>query len=376
MAKKVDPAQETEEIISRLDILAEYQAMGVRFVGEPRGSGAVECFAAGRDERKPSAFVNVNTGLYCDSGGDREKLSLFDFAVKYGNQGFRDWKEARQHYAEVAGVKLSKSGGAKKNPLDSLELLDWKYYETLAELWCHKYKPGVTVEALKLAGAVPARYPCWRNKNGEKQLGKYTCVALPCYGDKLLAGGPVAYVIWNMTGPTLELFRGKGVPPTEEKMLSIGLTRGTLMNQFALSRLSDPAVSPTIEWVWKSGGPSDMLTLQASIPPDRRDTHLVITNASSETGDVLPNQVAILAGQRVLVAHDADEAGEVGALKWLTALKGVASEARQVRLPWAVQRKSGKDIRDYLRGVPFDLPQSQGDKDVASHDPVTSTIAV
>ena len=59
----------------------------------------------------------------------------------------------------------------------------------------------------------------------------------------------------------------------------------------------------------------------------------------------------MLAGLRVAVVGDCDEAGQVGAEKWARALDGVAAEVRSVRLPWPVAPSHGKDLRDWLLGV-------------------------
>jgi hypothetical protein len=360
MAKRVDFALANEEIISRLDILAEYRALGVEFVSvAPRSSGMIECYARGRQENKPSAAVNVTTGRYIDSGSG-ESLSLFDFAAKYGGQ-FTDWKEARKHYADKAGVKLT-GGNAPEDPAESIEFLPWDVgNERLANTWCCCHKKGITLEALKLCGAKVGRYPRYKNKTtGEWETGKFKVIALPCYGEQLLEADPVAWVLWNISGGMLEVFRGKGNPPDLVKMKSVGPTRGTMMGFSALARLSNPCDVP-IEWIIKTGGPSDMLAVLSVQRPELRDTHLVLTNASSETGDVLPHQAAIFAGHRAIVIHDCDEAGEMGGRKWVQALTGVAAEVRHSRLPWPVGPKGGADMRDYFRGRPVDQQAAESE---------------
>jgi len=72
--------------------------------------------------------------------------------------------------------------------------------------------------------------------------------------------------------------------------------------------------------------------------------HLAKTEKSQST------RGRMLAGLPVAVIHDCDDAGEAGREKWGMALTGVASERRQVRLPWPVKRSHGEDIRDYLAG--------------------------
>jgi hypothetical protein len=215
----------------------------------------------------------------------------------------------------------------------------------------------VTVEAIKAAGGVLAYYPCYREKkSGEKKRTK-TCrqvVALPAYGEWLLAGDPVAWVLWDITGADFDV-TPKGYPADQPrltaKMLSIGQTRGAMMGLAGLMALSDPEQRAAVEWVWKTGGPTDLLGLMAAIPQDLRGRHVVVTNASGETGDVLPHQAKLLAGLRVAVVGDCDEAGVVGAAKWCRALDGMTAETRNVRLPWPIEPKHGRDVRDFLAGT-------------------------
>jgi hypothetical protein len=96
-----------QEVISRLDVAAEYAALGVVFSRPtPDARGKRECHAIGRPDLSPSAFVNVKTGIYYDGGGEGEKCFLFDFAVRHGGGRFGRWIEAARHYADKAGVKI------------------------------------------------------------------------------------------------------------------------------------------------------------------------------------------------------------------------------------------------------------------------------
>ena len=126
------------------------------------------------------------------------------------------------------------------------------------------------------------------------------------------------------------------------------------MGLAGLMRLCDPEQREKVEWVWKSGGPSDMLAMMAALavtPPEIAARHVVVTNASGETGDVESHQAKLLAGLRVAIVSDCDEAGSVGAEKWCRALNGIAGEIRKVRLPWEIEKKHGRDARDFLGGV-------------------------
>lgn len=93
------------EIIGKLDVAAEFTRLGVEFTKDVADSrGVRECRAVGRRDDKPSAMVNIKSGVYHDSGGVGESLHLFDFALKYGN--FGSWSEVLKHFAMRAGVDV------------------------------------------------------------------------------------------------------------------------------------------------------------------------------------------------------------------------------------------------------------------------------
>lgn len=344
-------AEVNAEIIAGLDIQAEYAAMGVVFNGRPRASGKISCHAIGREDRTASAWVDLKTGRYGDSGDIAgHSLSLWDFAALHGNQG--TWQAARAHFARKAGVKVGKSNPPDKWR-DRLEFQSWDTPGNLvlAQRWCLQAKPGVTVDAILAAGGRMAYYPCFRDeKTGElkRHYNHVQVIALPAYGPSLLQDDPVAWVIWDCTGADLATKR-KGMPSVYSKMLSIGPTAGAMMGLHGLLRLTDEERRPSIAAAWKTGGPTDMLALWSAIPPELRDTDVVVTNAGSETADCTIANAKLFAGVRTVVVHDADEAGEAGKAKWINQLRGVASETYQVTLPYEIAPKGGKDVRDFLR---------------------------
>jgi hypothetical protein len=102
------------EIFGRLDLIAEFRALGVQFVNGHgfNARGVAPCRAIDRPDESPSAFVTAK-GLYGDRGGVGRQMDLIDFAVAHGP--FGQWTEALRHYAAAAGVEVGriakKSGG-------------------------------------------------------------------------------------------------------------------------------------------------------------------------------------------------------------------------------------------------------------------------
>lgn len=334
--QQIDWSGVESQILAALDIRHEYEALGVRFTDDsPRANNCLECYAVGRQDNSPSAFVSLDTGRYKDSGGDGLSLSLWNFAAQFGD--WSTWVEARQHYAAKAGVKLQAAGNGhtQRDPAEHLEFWPWtSSEEILAHLWA-RHKTGVTVEALKAAGGRIARY---RNQ--------YTVVAMPILGVGGVESDPCGWVIWNSAaGQSLPIFHGKET--TWRKMKTTGGSESGLLGLHALQRLAVvDSAADTI--VWCVEGPTDLLALWAAIPAEQRDSHLVVTNSGGANETPKPWMASVFAGRCVYVVRDADTAGESGGDKWAAFAAASAKECRRVRIPYEVAADHGKDIRDYL----------------------------
>lgn len=347
-AKAAPPAFADVErrILERLDLRAEFAALGVEIVGSTPGpKGYVECHAMGRDDRTPSAGVNLETGRYKDFGGDGESLSFWDFCAAHGN--FANWRAAREHFAAKTGEALPAPPGKGKSdkhraktPAEQLHWLTWNAAQVA--LWA-RHKPGVTVEAVELAGGRLAKY-----------ADRYVVVCLPAWGKELLDADPTGYVVWNISGKSLPVYsKGSASPTKNVKMKTVAGSQSGLMNRFALARLAQARLAATTAkeslTVWKVEGPSDAMALQARIPAELRDIHLVVTNSGGANEHPTAAIAELFDGQRVFVLHDADRAGEEGAARhWLPGLAPHAAELRHVRLPYEVVPDHGKDLRDWL----------------------------
>lgn len=100
-----------KEVISRLNIIDEYEKLEVKFVNKYRGGKDrcwVRCYAVGRAPGKEddvdSAAVNADTGYYIDKGGDGAGKDFFNFALEHGR--FATWIECFRHYADKVGIEI------------------------------------------------------------------------------------------------------------------------------------------------------------------------------------------------------------------------------------------------------------------------------
>jgi hypothetical protein len=109
----VDWAGRKAEILARLDLVAEYEALGVRFVRRVAdASGRLACHSVERPDESPSAVVFLKSGRYHDSGSPSPSLGFWDFALRHGD--FAEYADVLKHYSAKAGLdygRPAKSAG-------------------------------------------------------------------------------------------------------------------------------------------------------------------------------------------------------------------------------------------------------------------------
>lgn len=328
----------TRKALDQLNIEDEYKRMGIKFPSnaKPKPDGWMACHAIGRDDQKASAAINVGDGAargrYIDKGGDNDSLSFWDFAVKFG--GYADWRTARDYFLGQCGLLKNKPKTEDAPPRERLSFVDGPLNHLMLRPLAKAY-PGITTEAMALVGGRIARYPA------KSPYPRYV-LAVPVYGLHLLNSDPHAWVITPVDGRRLEIYRGEGNPVDREKRITVG-TGGGLLGRLAFKHWE------TAELVWKVEGFSDLLALQSIIPEHLRDKHVVITNGggAGEVG-IVSESAPLFTGKKVVIVHDADVPGQKGAGLWVSVLKSVAASVLNFNLPYEVEEKHGKDLRDYL----------------------------
>ncbi len=195
------------EILLKLDIVAEYRALGVEVVGSsPNRKGFIEAKSPGVEDRNPSAGINVVDGPYLGliKNFRGETTGLFQYAAQQGRFG-GDWRLVRRHYAEKTGVKL---------PSQNEELVadHFDFYDitNLTRQIYAEGKPGVTSRSIEEVGGRVARWPAKLQPEKANHL-----IAFPMYGSALLDLEPIGWhcVPQKPTGK-IRKYRGRIPPPT------------------------------------------------------------------------------------------------------------------------------------------------------------------
>jgi hypothetical protein len=341
MAKKTAAAskyawdQARADILTAIDVQAEYLSWGVRLSGEPNDEGWISCFALGREDSNPSAGINVGDGplrgRYRDFGDPSpdNSMSFWYAAAKFG--GHADHMAAQRHYAAEAKITLP-SNEDSRDWSTQIEFQKWLPPIAIAY---GKEKPPITPDALERMGAKRGQWP----KNAKH---RHTIFALPIYGPLLTESDPTGWVVVNAYGKKLEVYQGEGKPTTSEKSHTLRASKSGLMNRFALQHIA------AAEVIWKVEGVTDCLALESMIPEEFRGRHVVITNSAGASERPRPEFLTVLAGKDVRVIHDADEPGQVGAKVWVTALTHAGATSRNVEMPFTISDKHGQDLRDYF----------------------------
>lgn len=298
-----------KEILSSLDILAEAQALGLKASSDANGKAWVSCYAIDRNDKSPSAAICVKgdqTGRYKDSGSGQRSISWFEFAARNGP--WKDWKDARAHFAEQTGISLREEGVPRPSKIDETQMAWKRWSPSAARIWCQKFKRGISVKALQAFGARMCRWPA----KGTAWL----CLAFPSYD----IGGEIAS--WTLYRTDGEQFPAFG-------HLHARKTHNVKGSRPGLS-YADLGALYKAEAVWICEGLPDALALHGISSED----HCAVSGKM-----VLPLKVPIR------IIPDNDSAGtELAKLRAEEASRH-SPDVKIVNLPACGE---GKDLRDWI----------------------------
>lgn len=370
----------------------------------------MECYALGRDESSPSAYVR--DGRYKDSGGrGGREVDIWQVAADRGLFG-GDWKKAKEHYLSKYGVSVGRRSSSRRSSSRSTPPATSAAPSGLttqplssrkpAEPWLAAFQPqrdtapartfiaqfgyakrGFNRDAFLAAGGFYSTFPHdgRPREDGTPMDAWQHVVGLPVYGVALLdmlatiTADPAAElptiddttavgaVIWQKNA---EPFRVKRKEPVtlpdgtieeyEKIKMKTEKSADALIGRHGLTLiLADRArvaagLPSQIDRIWKVEGPTDLLALFHSMTPDQRERQPIISTAGGSTS-VYYWMAELIRGYDVIVVHDLDHAGEEGATKTCETWGPAAKSITPVRLPGEVVAKHGADIRDFLTGT-------------------------
>lgn len=356
------------QILSTIDIVREYSALGLRVVdGKPNAKGWLEAHSYGLEDNTPSAGINVALGPFAGRYKDFRtgvSIGLFDFAAKVAGR-FSDWKEARKHYASVAGVKLP--GGDEESLSDRIGFSADPTPTAGMLMLFTQQKAGITPRAIKEAGGLLASWPKKLPAEMTNQL-----IAFPMYGSALLDGEPCA---WHCTAQNpklrVRMYQGEGKPIKHEDKITIG--DYGLMNVDALNRLAEAEVVNICE------GMTDMLAGQSVLGPwrdlDPENRKHVILSAGGVSYKFKPEWIQHFAGKEIRIWFDVGDGkneGQIAAAVLVGALLPVAKAVRNIQLPlgknggkndlraWLCEGRNYQDMLTYAEAAPIVEPEDVG----------------
>jgi hypothetical protein len=293
--------------------------------------------------------LDGNGSTHCGTCPDGKCGSGFDAVMFVKKCTFA---EALAIVAEHLGIEPTEdaAGNGEAKRKSKLEFLEWN--EMTVAYWCLSKKPVTTSAVLACGG---------RLANYHTMKGVYKVIALPVWGAAL--GGPDAAT--NLpsepAGWCMYSSIGGGLLPRFEKNKDTGKweiaewVKVKLFHGSEAGWMGPVEKLATASTVWKLEGPSDLLSFYSL--PDIPDDVVAVTNFAGAREKPKKWMLESLAGKIVNVLHDADVAGEEGAigvtkngksrLGWVQLIAEHAAETHHVRLPYEILPNHGKDLRDY-----------------------------
>ncbi len=282
------------------------------------------------------------------------------------------WSDAIDLYRQVMGMTYVEACHELKKvgqPIQSIrprsrpsitteraEEQEWRFSGKPAnELGCRYfcfYNKPISNTACISHGMIDGKFHQFEKSRGQHAFG------LPVYS--AVTGEHVSFQIFPKWGGKLNL-RTKSLETgefvsVEHKLLSseLGISEGIMASVDSIRWLKAGKPIPDLIAV-KCAGPKDMLALWPLTQQAQRPV-LAFSNLAGErshhtVGPILKRLVA-LGCEELLVVHDCDEAGVVGALPWILAAKQCMARVRNIQLPFEYQPTKGKDLRDWTAEKP------------------------
>jgi hypothetical protein len=347
------------EILLKLDVLQEVRDAGLEVVDEtPNRNGWVTVRAFGREDRNPSAGVNIANGPLLGLYNDFKtcSLSFWDLIAELTG---RDWKEVLCDFAKKTGVSIPGIGTAPSssrlhhfrehewsNDNVNRNKLDIQRFVPPAEARLERggkhllgriasalsqwvtNKPGVELSAaMKVMGLGVGRWP-------NSDTHGHRAVYFPAYA-------PTQDGTWRICG--VQIYRLDGGPFAACGSLRERKVHTAAGSGNGLVIVATPEEVNAATDVWKAEGVPDAIALASRLPAG----HIAVsTILGAKRFDA--RLASLYAGKRLHIAHDADEPGQEGAQTVAEVSHGIASNIFIANLPYDVTPAGGKDLRDFF----------------------------
>jgi hypothetical protein len=329
-------SETTNELLEVMDVESEYREMGLRIPdgAQPKENGFLACHAIDREDQNPSAWINLNNGYYGDSASTELPVSIFDFAADHG--GHANWREAKLALCKKYKISAPRSR-ENDRPEEKFSFSQNKFHPVLIGGMISRY-PAITYEGVVLCGGKLAVYP-------PGTAGSRSVIAFPAFGPGACHESPCGYVLKATDGNPIAKYTGPATPPAMLKNMTVSGSRSGLVGRLGVTNLG----RPECDLVIKVEGITDLLCLQSLVPKGDQRRYAIVTNLGGATETQMPREIApLFTDKNVVVLHDADEPGQTGAKVWTGILMGVGATVRNLQLPYDVEPKHGKDLRDWI----------------------------
>jgi len=328
-----------KQLLERIDFVREYKEIGIQFSSDsPSSAGWIPCYSIDRDEKNPSAAVNVQNGFYTDLGTGGRRLDFFSLMQIVG--GYGSFREVLTKFASEYGISIPK-GRPVSQPENAVTFQAWN---STADRWCEL--KSTTREAVQMCGGEYCRYN-----------GKYFCVGLKIFRNAEQLDQVGGYVVAQTNGEPLPVLDRNRQQVSSCKIKTVAGSGSGLIGEHALLKITEARQNGTLDELvlFKVEGVSDMLAFQARVPEDQRDRILVLTNSAGCAEKPKPEWRSAFSGVKVVLIHDADQPGQKGLENWKSFLRDTASSIKIVRLPYEISSNHGKDLKDFFTdGHSFD----------------------
>ncbi len=298
---------------------------------EADSEGRLRVHAHGREDRDPSASFNTKTWWYKDFGSDQ---ACSGYQLVADVLGLASWEAGREWCMKQRGIRLPSKA---RTPADKLRVDQLKLkpngdqgYAEYAAMKIGKLCDSKSPAKREIASLYGARPGWWPSGSPSPQEVVVFPTRDPMGKDGQLRGA----LLYLANGEKFKAFGGL-------KERKSHLLKGSTDGWFLPCNSEGIAAAHTVT---VCEGVFDAIALQAILPKGA----IAVSNAcgASSTKDL---NFAFGAGKKIRVVGDADAAGVAGAkLKAAGFVKAGAAEVTIVSLPYPIEKKHGKDVRDYL----------------------------